>query len=60
MKSKVYKGSMNTRHDLLAHILDAVAHIKEREDQFRQKKSYLCTQVAKCTDVEGLIFEQLL
>jgi len=38
MKSEVYKRSMNTRHDLLARILDAVARIKGREDQFRQKK----------------------
>jgi len=38
MKSEVYKRSMNTRHDLLARILDAFALIKGREDQFGQKK----------------------
>jgi hypothetical protein len=37
VKSEVYLRSLN-KHDLLARILDAVARIKEREDQFRQKK----------------------
>jgi hypothetical protein len=61
MKSEVYKRSMNKRHDLLARNLDAVARIKEHEDQFRQKKKgYLRTPPARCTDVDGLIVEQLL
>jgi hypothetical protein len=51
MKNQVYKRRMNTRHDLLARILETVARIKkECEDQFRQKKKktcYLHTQVAK-------------
>jgi len=48
MKSEVYKSSMNTRHDLLARILDAVARIKEREDQFRQKKKIGLSSHTSC------------
>ena len=36
LKSEVYKRKVNTRHDLIAHIFDAAARIKKREDQVRR------------------------
>jgi hypothetical protein len=44
----------------LALILDAAGRIKKREDQLRRKTRDLCTRVAKCTEVDGEIFEHLL
>ena len=60
MKSKVYKRNVYTRDKLLARILDAVARIKEREDQLRRTTRDLRTRIAKCTEVVGGIFEHLL
>jgi hypothetical protein len=45
--------------ELLARILDASACIKKREDQLRRTARDLCTRVAKCTEVDGGIFEHL-
>jgi hypothetical protein len=56
MKSEVYKRNVGTRHKLLARILDAAAHIKEREDQLRRRTRDLRTRVAKCTEADGGIF----
>jgi hypothetical protein len=36
LKSEVYKRKVDTRHDLIARILDAAARIKKREDQVRR------------------------
>jgi hypothetical protein len=36
MKSEVYKRKVDTRDELLARILDAVARINKHEDQLRQ------------------------
>jgi len=55
MKSEVYK-----RDELLALILDAAARIKEREAQLRRTTRDLRTRVAKCTEVDGGIFENVL
>jgi hypothetical protein len=60
MKSKVYKRNVYTRDELLARILDAAARIKKREDQLRRTTRDLRTRVAKCTEVDGGIFEHLL
>ena len=46
--------------ELLARILDAAASIKKSEDQLRRKTRDLRTGVAKCTEVDGGIFEYLL
>jgi len=51
---------VDTRKELLAHILDAAACIKKREDQLRRTTRDLRTRVAKCTEVDGGIFEHLL
>jgi hypothetical protein len=50
---------MDTRDELLARILDAAALVKKREYQLRRKTRDLRTQVAKCIEVEGGIFENL-
>jgi len=55
-----YKWKVETPDELLARILDAAACIKKREDQLRRKTRDLRTQVAKCTEFDGGIFEHLL
>jgi len=54
------EGSLQKKDELLARILDAVACIKKREDQLRRTTRDLRTRVAKCTEVDGGIFERLL
>jgi hypothetical protein len=58
MKCEVYK-KVDTRNELLAGILDAAAGINKREDQLRRTTRELRTRVAKCTEVDGGIFERL-
>jgi len=60
MNSDVYERNVDTREELLVRILDAVAHIKKRQDQFRRTTRDLRTRVAKFTDVDGGILERLL
>jgi hypothetical protein len=60
MKGEVYKRKVDTRHELFACIFDAAARIKKREDQLRRTTRDLRTRVAKCTEVDGAIFEYLL
>jgi hypothetical protein len=37
-----------------------IAHIKEHQDALRQATRHILTRVAKCTDVDGGIFENVL
>ena len=60
MNSEVYERKVDTPDELLARILDAAASIKKREDQLRRTTRDLRTRVAKCTEVDGGIFERLL
>ena len=61
MKSEVFIINVDTPDELLARILDAAGRIKKREDQLRRTTTRdLRTQVAKCTEVDGGIFEHLL
>jgi len=60
MNSEVYKSKVDTPDELLARILDAAASINKREDQLRRTTRHLRTRVAKCTEVDGGIFERLL
>jgi hypothetical protein len=60
MKSEVYKREVDTQDELLARVLDAAARMKKREDQLRRKTCDIRTQVAKCTEVDGGIFENFL
>jgi hypothetical protein len=60
MKSEVYKTKVDTRDELLARILYAAARINKFEDQLRRTTRDLRTRVAKCTEVDDGIFENLL
>jgi len=51
---------MLTRDELLVNIPDVIACIKERQDALRRTTRHVFTQVAKCIDVDGGIFEHLL
>jgi hypothetical protein len=57
MKSEVYKLKMDTPDQLLASNLDAASCIKRREDLLRRTTRDLRTRFAKCTEVDGGIFE---
>ena len=57
---EVYKTNMDTPDERFARILDAAVPIKKPEDQPRRTTQDLRTPVAKCTEVDGGIFEHLL
>jgi len=60
LNSEVYKRKVDTRHDLIAHILDAAARIKKREDQVRRTTRVRRIRVAHCFEYGGGIFQRLL
>jgi hypothetical protein len=60
MKSEVYKREVDTQDEFLARVLDAAARIKKHEDQLRRKTRDIHTRVAKCIEVDGGIFENLM
>jgi hypothetical protein len=60
MKSEVYRRKVDTWDELLDCIMDAIACIKERQDELRRATRHVLTRVAKCIDVDGGIFENLL
>jgi hypothetical protein len=60
MKGEVYKRKVDTPEELLVRILDAAAGITKSEDTLRRTTRHLRTRVAKCTEVDGGIFENLL
>jgi len=51
---------VDTRDELLVNVLDVIACIKERQVALRRTTRHVFTRVAKCTDVDGGIFEHLL
>jgi hypothetical protein len=60
MKSEVYRRTVDTWDELLDRIMDAIARIKERQDDLRRATLHVLTRVAKCIDVDGGIFEKVL
>jgi hypothetical protein len=60
MKNEVYRRKEDTWEQLLDRIMDAIAHIKERQDELRRATRHALTRVAKCTDVDCGIFENVL
>jgi hypothetical protein len=53
MKSEVYRRKVDTRDELLDRIMDAIAVIKERQDELIPATRHVLTRVAKYTvDVE--------
>jgi len=61
MKSKVYKEKVNTRHELVARIINSAALRKqEGQDDLRRATRTVAKRVEKRTEVDGGIFEHLL
>jgi hypothetical protein len=60
MKSEVYRRKVDTWDKLLDHTMDAIARIKERQDELRRVTRHVLTRAAKCIDVDGGIFENVL
>jgi len=60
MKSKVYRTKIDTRDELLDHIMDVIASIKKGKDALRRAIRHVLTRVAKCIDNDGGIFENVL
>jgi len=60
MESEDYERKVDTPDELLARILDAAASMKKHEDQLRRTTLGVRTRVAKCTETEVGIFENLL
>ena len=46
--------SVDTKDELLSHILDTAAHVEKGEDQLRRTTRDLRTQIAKCVEVGGI------
>jgi hypothetical protein len=59
MQSEVYNRQIIKRDTFLAPIVNAAARTEKREDQLRCKRRDIHTRVAKCTEVDGRIFEHL-
>jgi hypothetical protein len=57
MKSEVYRRKVDTRKELLNSTMDAIARIKDCQDELRRATCHVLTRDAKCTDVDGGIFE---
>jgi hypothetical protein len=62
MKSEVHRRKVDTWDELLDRIMDAIARLKEHQDELivRRATRHVHTRVAKCTDVDGGIFENVL
>jgi hypothetical protein len=60
MKIEVYRRKADTWDELLDRIMDAIAHIKECQDELRRATRHVLTRVSKCIEVDGGIFENLL
>jgi hypothetical protein len=59
-KIKVYKREVDTRDELLGHILDAAARINKRDYQLRRTTWDLRRRVARYILDNGAIYEQSL
>ena len=60
MMGELYRRKVDTRVELLDHIMDVIACVKERQDSLRRATRHVLTRVAKCIDGYGGIFETLL
>jgi len=57
---EIYKRKVDAPDELLARVLDSAARTNNREYQLRQTTRDLRPRVAKCTEVDGGIFEHLM
>jgi transposase len=60
MKIKVYRRKVDTRDEVLDHVMEVIARIKERQDALRRATHHVLTRVAMCIDVDGEIFGNVL
>ena len=62
IKREVYKEKVNTRHELVARIMNSAAVIKQerQDDLLRKATCTIAKRVEKCIEVDGRIFEHLL
>ena len=60
MKSEVYKEKLNTRDELVTHIISAALLKQERQDDLRKAIRTIAKWVEKCIEFDGGIFEHLL
>jgi len=61
MTSEAYKEKINTREELVTHIMNSAALMKqERQDDLRRATRTIAERVEKCVEVDGGIFEHLL
>jgi hypothetical protein len=56
MKGEVYRTEVDTRYELLDHIMDVIAGIKERQDALRPATQHVLTPAGKYVDVDGGFF----
>jgi len=57
MKSEIYKEKVNTRDELVAHITNSAALIKqEHDDDLKRATHTIAKRVEKCIEVDGGIF----
>jgi hypothetical protein len=60
MKNKMYRRKMDTVEEVLGHIMAFIIRMKERQDTLGQATRYVLIRVAKCIDIDGGIFENIL
>jgi hypothetical protein len=61
MKSEIYKEKVNTRDELVTHIMISAALIKqERQDNLRRATCTIAKRVEKYIEVSGGIFYHIL
>jgi len=60
MKSEVYSRKVDTRDELLGLIMHVIASIKEYHDARRRATRPVLTLVAKCVELDGGIFQNVL
>ena len=54
MKGEVYKEKVNTRDELVAHIMNSAALIKEgRQDDLRKSTRTFAKRFEKCIEIRG-------
>jgi hypothetical protein len=59
MKIEVCRRKVGSWNELLDRIMDAIARIKERQDELRRATRHVLTRVAKSIDVDSGIFENV-
>jgi hypothetical protein len=60
MKIKVYRRKVDTRDEMLDHIINFTARLKERQDALKRATRHVLIRFAKCIDVDGGIFGNIL